>query len=130
MPKNKISDLRNLMMETIERLMDPDDPMDAKKAVAISQLGNVIVNSAKTELQAARLFGNQNPSFFQDGQQPVKQIAAPVRSDLEVPDCKCGKPIYPVDLERSEALHLDYPRCSECLNLLPENSNDLNGGGK
>lgn len=134
MPKNKISDLRNLMMETIERLIDPDDAMDAKRAVAISQLGNVVINSAKVELQAAKQFGNQNPDFFELGNgepQPVKQIkAAPVKSDLEIPDCKCGDAIYPADFKKSKSLALNYPRCGECLKLLPENAKDLNGGGK
>lgn len=132
MPKNKISDLRNLMMETIERLIDPDDPMDAKKAVAISQLGNVVINSAKVELHAARAFGKNNPDFFEvgNGSQPIKQIAAPLKSELEIPDCRCGGIIYPADLEKSENLSLDYPRCAECLRLLPENKKNLNGGGK
>lgn len=128
MPKNKIGDLRNLMMETIERLLDPEDSMDAKKAVAISQLGSVIVNSAKIELQAAKILGNQNPTFFNTDGEP-KQLA-PVRHDLEIPNCKCGEEIYPADLERSENLKLNYPRCAECLSLLPENAEDLNGGGK
>lgn len=129
MPKNKIEDLRNLMMETIEKLMDPDDPMDAKNAVAISQLGNVIVNSAKVELQAARAFGN-SPTFFANGQKEVKQIGVPIDVDAEIPDCKCGEPIFPVDYERSQNLQLNYPRCRECLEMLPTNSTDLNGGGK
>lgn len=134
MPKNKINDLRNLMMETIERLIDPDDPMDAKKAVAISQLGNVVINSAKVELQAARQFGKQNPDFFElnSGEVPQpKQIEEPKgRHDLEIPDCKCGDPIYPKDVERSQILKLDYPRCAGCLSILPKNITDLNGGGK
>lgn len=133
MPKNKISDLRNLMMETIERLIDADDAMDAKKAIAISQLGNVVINSAKVELQAARQFGRENPAFFEmNGKAAAaKQLnSAPVKSDLEVPDCRCGDAIYPKDFEQSQNLNLDYPRCGECLNSLPVNSADLNGGGK
>lgn len=132
--KNKINDLRNLMMETIERLIDPDDAMDAKKAVAISQLGNVVINSAKVELQAARQFGKKNPDFFELGNgepQTVRQIeTSPVKSDLEIPDCRCGDTIYPADFEKSQNLALDYPRCAECLEVLPANSKDLNGGGK
>lgn len=133
MPKNKISDLRNLMMETIERLIDPDDVMDAKKAVAISQLGNVIINSAKVELQAARFAGQQSPAFFQTENYPTKQIGTStpfVASDAEMPACKCGNEIFPRDLDRSQNLKLDYPRCGSCLDLLPQNAKDLNGGGK
>ncbi len=129
MPKNKIDDLNNLMFETIERLMDPDDAMDSKTAVAISQLGNVVLNGAKIRLQAAKILGSQNNAFFDDNESP-KQIPATIRTEMEVSNCKCGEVIYPADLARSEKLKLDYPRCAECLALLPENAEDLNGGGK
>ena len=57
MAKNGIKDLRNLMMETIERLLDDEDPMDWRTAQAIASVGNVVVGSAKVQLQIARLQG-------------------------------------------------------------------------
>ncbi len=75
MAKNGIKDLRNLMMETIERLMDDDDPMDAPRANAIAAVGNVVVGSAKVQLQIAKFSGRQIPDEFQSKAEP-KQLTA------------------------------------------------------
>lgn len=60
--KNKISDLRNHMFAALERLGEPDiTEEELKKEVersrAISELGKVIVESAKTEVLYARFTG-------------------------------------------------------------------------
>jgi hypothetical protein len=57
MAKNKLADVRNHLFETLERLTDRDDPMDTKRAVAISQVANAIINSAKLELRAIDILG-------------------------------------------------------------------------
>ncbi len=75
MAKNGIKDLRNLMMETIERLIDADDPMDWRTAQAIAAVGNVVVGSAKVQLQITRLSGRQIPDELQNGKAESKQIA-------------------------------------------------------
>lgn len=65
MPKNKIEDLRNLMFETIERLMDDDDDsMDVKKANVIANVGRVIVESAKVEVDFLRHVGGGTSQFL------------------------------------------------------------------
>tara|TARA_R110000868_G_scaffold155261_1_gene381663 strand:- start:67 stop:294 length:228 start_codon:yes stop_codon:yes gene_type:complete len=50
MPRNKIEDLRNHLFATIESLMDPENPMEIDRAKAISDVAQVIVNSAKIEV--------------------------------------------------------------------------------
>ena len=50
MPKNKIEDLRNHLFATLEALQDEENPMDIERAKAISDVAQVIVNSAKIEL--------------------------------------------------------------------------------
>ena len=65
MPKNKIEDLRNLLFETMERLMDPDDPMDIKTATAVGDVAQVIVNSAKVETDFAKITGRGSSEFIQ-----------------------------------------------------------------
>lgn len=57
--KNKISDLRNHLFDTIERLKDPEenDSMTIEKALAIAEIGKVIVDSAKTEVMAMKALG-------------------------------------------------------------------------
>lgn len=63
--KNKISDLRDHMFAALERLGEEDiSPEKLKqeidKARAISEIGKVIVESAKTELLHAKLTRKQN----------------------------------------------------------------------
>jgi hypothetical protein len=51
MAQNKINDLRDHLFEVIERLKDPDEKeMTVEKAMAIKDVAQVIVNSAKVEV--------------------------------------------------------------------------------
>ena len=50
MPKNRISDLRDHLFETLEALKDSDNPMDIERARAIADVAKVIVDSAKVEV--------------------------------------------------------------------------------
>lgn len=49
MPRNKIEDLRNHLFETIELLKEKE--IDVSTAKAISEVAQVIVNTAKVEIQ-------------------------------------------------------------------------------
>jgi len=62
--KNKISDLRNHLFETIEALKDPDKPMDIARAKAISDVAQTIIASAKVEVQFYELVGKGEQSKF------------------------------------------------------------------
>ena len=57
--KNKISDLRNHMFLALERLSEDMNETELKKEIerakAISEVGKVIVESAKTEVLFAKL---------------------------------------------------------------------------
>lgn len=76
MPKNKIEDLRNLMFETMERLMDDeDDGMDIQKAKAIAAVAQVVVNSAKVEVEFLKEIGGiKGSGFIPDGVDERKLI--------------------------------------------------------
>lgn len=50
MPKNKIEDLRNHLFATIESLLDDEKPMELDRAKAVADIAQVIVNSAKVEV--------------------------------------------------------------------------------
>ena len=52
--KNKITDLRNHLFATLEALQDPDNPMDIDRARAVADVGQVIVNSVKVEVDFIR----------------------------------------------------------------------------
>jgi hypothetical protein len=66
MPKNKLSDLRNHLFETLERLKDKDDPMDIPRAKAIAGVAQVIINSATVEVKAINALGREEATgeFF------------------------------------------------------------------
>jgi hypothetical protein len=58
--KNKITDLRNHLFETIEALKDPDKPMDVKRAQAISAVAQAIIGTAKLEVQYLRMIKGED----------------------------------------------------------------------
>lgn len=72
--KNKTEDLRNHLFEAIEMLKNNSDPnasdhekMDIDTAKAIANLGKVIVDSNKTEVDAMRIIANaQNPELLKE----------------------------------------------------------------
>lgn len=75
--KNTITDLRNHLFETIESLKDEDSPMDIQRAKAISDVAQVVINSAKVELQFMELVGEEkNNGFFSLRSPAVPALAA------------------------------------------------------
>lgn len=60
--KNKVEDLRNHLFEVIEGLKDGS--VDIEKAKAIADVGQVIVNSAKVEVDYLRVTGAAEGSGF------------------------------------------------------------------
>ncbi len=66
MPKNKMSDLRNHLFETLEALKDEDKPMEIQRAKAISDVAQTIIESAKVEIQFMEAVGAVGTSEFQD----------------------------------------------------------------
>jgi hypothetical protein len=54
MPKNKLSDLRDHLFETLEALKDPDNmAMSSAKAHAVCEVADRIIDIAKVEVHAA-----------------------------------------------------------------------------
>lgn len=64
MPKNKIEDLRNHLFVTLENLLDEDTPMEIERAKAIAEVAQVIVNSAKIEVDFLRTTNRHDGSGF------------------------------------------------------------------
>lgn len=64
MPRNKIEDLRNHLFATLEDLRDPDKPLDLDRAKTIAEVGQVIVNSAKIEVDFIKATGKNPDSGF------------------------------------------------------------------
>ncbi len=67
--KNKMSDLRNHLFEALEQLKDKEQPMDVNRAKAVCEVAQVIINSAKAELQFIEALGLDRASdFFENTQ--------------------------------------------------------------
>lgn len=62
--KNKIEDLRNHLFATLEALQDKDEPMDIDRAKVVADVAQVIVNSAKIEVDFLRATGREQGSGF------------------------------------------------------------------
>ncbi|WP_044275466.1 hypothetical protein [Pseudomonas fluorescens] len=62
--KNKIEDLRNHLFVTIEGLLDPDEPMELDRAKAVAEVAQVMINSAKVEVDMVKALGAANGSGF------------------------------------------------------------------
>lgn len=62
--RNKIDDLRNHLFATIESLCDEDKPMDIDRAKAIADVAQVIINSAKVEVDFLNKFGGTGTNFI------------------------------------------------------------------
>jgi hypothetical protein len=66
MAKNKISDLRDHLFETLEALKDGEKPMDIDRAKAITEVAQTIINAAKVEVDLVKAVGGSAPGggFF------------------------------------------------------------------
>ena len=62
--KNKIEDLRNHLFATIEQLQDEEKPMDLERAKAIADVAQVIINSAKVEIDFINKVGGTGTNFI------------------------------------------------------------------
>lgn len=62
--KNKIEDLRNHLFATLEALQDEEKPMEIERAKAVADVAQVIVNSAKIEVDYLRATGREQGTGF------------------------------------------------------------------
>jgi hypothetical protein len=81
--KNKISDLRDHLFAALERLgndeLTPDEmKSEIERSKAVSNLGNVIVESAKAQIMFARLTGEgaDDPRKFLE--EDIKKTERPI----------------------------------------------------
>jgi hypothetical protein len=65
--KNKMSDLRNHLFETLEALKDEDRPMDLDRAKTVSLVAQTIINSATVEVKFMNAnISSERREFFED----------------------------------------------------------------
>jgi hypothetical protein len=62
--KNKLEDLRNHLFAAIEGLMDEENPMDIDRARAVADVAQVLINSAKIEIDYMKSAGGIGSGFI------------------------------------------------------------------
>lgn len=79
--KNKIEDLRNHLFAALESLADKDNPMDLDRAKAICQVSQVIINSAKVEVDFINKVGGVGTNFIPQETRPTYERISNTTSD-------------------------------------------------
>lgn len=64
--RNRISDVRNHLIATMEALLDEEKPLDVERAKAVAAVGQVLIESAKAEVQFLRVVGTESSTGFID----------------------------------------------------------------
>jgi hypothetical protein len=77
MLKNKIVDLRNHLFETLERLLDKDDPLDPVQANAVANVAKVVVETAQVEIDYMRHVSGIGSEFFPSTSREEKTLVTP-----------------------------------------------------
>jgi hypothetical protein len=58
--KRTVSDLREMLFDTLEQLKNPESGMDIDRAKAVSEVAQVIINTAKAEIDFVKATGIQS----------------------------------------------------------------------
>ena len=73
--KNKIEDLRNHLFVAIEALLDEENPMDIDRAKAVADVAQVMINSAKVEVEFMKVTGGTGSGFIENaGRRPELKV--------------------------------------------------------
>lgn len=60
---NDITALRKHLFETLAALQDKENPMDIERAKVVSEISQVIINSAKVEVNFIKVSGGKGTGF-------------------------------------------------------------------
>lgn len=79
---HSIDDLRDRLFKAMDRLNDPDKPMDIEHAKVTAELAQVIINSAKVEVEHAKVTGKKQSTFLGAGE-TAPQLPAPADTTVQ-----------------------------------------------
>lgn len=72
--RRQIDDLRDRLFETLDQLNDKDHPMEIDRAKAVAEVAQVIINSAKVEVEFMRQRdGRTATGFIPEGEDRLAQ---------------------------------------------------------
>jgi len=69
-----IETLRDHLFATLAALQDKANPMDIERAKAVSEVAQVIINTAKVEVEHAKVTGAKGSAFLDKPQELPKGI--------------------------------------------------------
>jgi hypothetical protein len=69
-----ISDLRSHLFDALRGLSDKTHPMDIERAKAIADVSQVIINSAKVEVEHMKVSGGNGSGFLADLREKTETI--------------------------------------------------------
>lgn len=72
--KNTMDDLRNHLFETLEALKDEEKPMEIDRALAIANVADKLIETAKVEVQFLKVTGASDEGSF--AAPKAKQLSA------------------------------------------------------
>jgi hypothetical protein len=78
-----VEDLRQHLFETLVALKDKENPMDLARAKAVSDVAQVIINSAKVEVEYAKATGAVGSAFLEMA--PIKGPPSEPGTSLPAP---------------------------------------------
>ncbi|MBJ9964461.1 hypothetical protein [Burkholderia seminalis] len=61
---NTIAELRAHLFDTLQKLNDKENPMEIERAKAVSEVAQVIINSAKVEVEFMKASGGKGTGFI------------------------------------------------------------------
>lgn len=73
---NDITALRTRLFDTLDALQNKDNPMEIERAKAVSDIAQVIINSAKVEVDYARATGGRTTAFIGGEDEKPKSITS------------------------------------------------------
>ena len=62
--QNNVDKLRDILFETLGDLKNKENPMDIERAKAISDVAQTIINTAKVEIDHAKVTGSTSTTRF------------------------------------------------------------------
>lgn len=65
MSKHTLDDLRSILFDTLKDLRSKDKPMEIDRALAVKEVAQVIVNTAKAEIDHMKLNGGNGSGFIE-----------------------------------------------------------------
>lgn len=69
-----IDELREHLFATLRGLQDRENPMDVERARAVANVAGVLIDSARVEVEYARVTGSELSSTFLAPQQQADQL--------------------------------------------------------